>query len=99
MEELIVRIYNLLPGNSGASSATDNENIVLGAYTFNTHRQVLIRENEEKKLSYRENELLRFIYEKRNNIIDRRDILNTLWGNDSFFSTISRNTFPKSIAI
>jgi DNA-binding winged helix-turn-helix (wHTH) protein len=44
---------------------------------------------EEKKLSYRECELLRMLYEGRDKIIDRKDILNQLWGDDSFFN--SRN--------
>ena len=44
---------------------------------------------EDRKLSYRENELLKLLYENRNKIIDRKDILNLLWGDDSFFN--SRN--------
>ena len=44
---------------------------------------------EEKKLSFRESELLKLLYEHRDKIIDRKDILNLLWGNDSFFN--SRN--------
>jgi DNA-binding response OmpR family regulator len=32
---------------------------------------------------------LKFLYENRDTIIDRKDILNLLWGNDSFFN--SRN--------
>ena len=42
-----------------------------------------------RKLSFRESELLKLLYENRERIIDRRDILNLLWGNDSFFN--SRN--------
>ncbi|HNU16008.1 MAG TPA: winged helix-turn-helix domain-containing protein, partial [Chitinophagaceae bacterium] len=42
-----------------------------------------------RKLSFRESELLKLLYENRDKIIDRRDILNLLWGNDSFFN--SRN--------
>ena len=34
-------------------------------------------------------ELLKVLYENRDKIIDRKDILNLLWGNDSFFN--SRN--------
>jgi DNA-binding response OmpR family regulator len=48
-----------------------------------------VRGKEERKLSFRETELLRLLYENRDKIIERRDILNLLWGNDSFFN--SRN--------
>ena len=53
------------------------------------NRQLLCNGKEDRKLSYRENELLRLLYENRDKIIDRKDILNLLWGNDSFFN--SRN--------
>jgi DNA-binding response OmpR family regulator len=45
--------------------------------------------NEERKLSFRETELLKILYQNRDKVIDRKDILNLLWGNDSFFN--SRN--------
>jgi DNA-binding response OmpR family regulator len=44
---------------------------------------------EQRKLSFRENELLKYLYTHRDKVIDRKDILQLLWGNDSFFN--SRN--------
>jgi DNA-binding response OmpR family regulator len=88
MEELIVRIHNTCrnKGNDPVSSA---EAVTIGKFQFQLKKQVLTAGGEERKLSYRENELLKFLYENRDAIIDRRDILNLLWGNDSFFN--SRN--------
>ncbi len=90
MEELIVRMQNLLQlaGNHTAAVA-DHDNITIGRYKFNLPRQTLVGGAEDRKLSYRESELLRFLFENRDNIIDRRDILMKLWGNDNFFN--SRN--------
>jgi DNA-binding winged helix-turn-helix (wHTH) protein len=48
-------------------------------------RQVLICNKEERKLSYKESELLKVLYQNRDKLIDRRDILNLLWGNDNLF--------------
>ena len=42
---------------------------------------------EDRKLSYRETELLKMLYENRNRIIDRKDILNMIWNNDSYFNS------------
>ena len=61
----------------------------IGKYQFNLNRQILKSSNDEKKLSFRESELLKLLYINRDKIIDRKDILNVLWGNDSFFN--SRN--------
>ena len=90
MEELIVRIENLLKkkSESGAAKSTGSTHTI-GQYQFQTNRQVLTRGKDEKKLSFRESELLRLLCENREQIIDRREILNLLWGNDSFFN--SRN--------
>lgn len=88
MEELIVRIDNVLRKPAAiASSPTDH--ITIGKFRFYANRQILANGSEEKKLSYKESELLKLLYEKRNGIIDRKDILGLLWGHDSFFN--SRN--------
>jgi DNA-binding response OmpR family regulator len=90
MEELIVRIQNLLRmSGSQSAPAPDHDNITIGRFIFNLPRQTLHGGAEERKLSYRESELLRFLYENRDSIIDRRDILMKIWGNDNFFN--SRN--------
>jgi DNA-binding response OmpR family regulator len=89
MEELIVRIENVLkqPGTNKAVSW--GEEITLGGYVFHLNRQTLSHAKEQRKLSYRESELLKVLYQNREQIVERRDILNLLWGSDSFFN--SRN--------
>lgn len=90
MEELIVRIENALRANKNiVSIPLTVETINIGTYQFNLKRQTLCIDENERKLSYRETELLKYLWLQRNNIIDRRDILNVIWGNDSFFN--SRN--------
>lgn len=88
MEELIVRIHNTCR-NKGNDPSSPAETVTIGKFQFQLKKQVLTAGGEERKLSYRENELLKFLYENRDALIDRRDILNLLWGNDSFFN--SRN--------
>lgn len=88
IEELIVRIENLLRIKKPVSNII-TENISIGKYSFQTIKQTLTLNKEEKKLSYRESELLKYLYQNKDKIIDRRDLLNYIWGNDSFFN--SRN--------
>ena len=89
MEELIVRIQNLLKNKQEGSQKISGGTASIGKYNFQLNRQILSNGKEERKLSYRESELLKLLYENRSTIIDRKDILNLLWGNDSFFN--SRN--------
>ena len=91
MEELIVRIENALRyiRNGKPATAAREDEVSLGKFRFHLTRQLLSNGTGERKLSFRESELLKLLYENRDKIIDRKDILNLLWGNDSFFN--SRN--------
>ena len=87
IEELIVRIENVLRHKT--IPAEELEEVQIGGYTFNLKRQTLIHPKEQRKLSYRESELLKLLYENRDKIVERSEILTLLWGSDSFFN--SRN--------
>jgi DNA-binding response OmpR family regulator len=87
MEELIVRIENVLRHKQEVT--IQEEEFTIGQFGFNTKRQTLNHPSEQRKLSYRESELLKILYLNKEQIVERRDILNLLWGSDSFFN--SRN--------
>ena len=89
MEELIVRIQSQLRNKSDDSKKITGDKVGIGKFNFQINRQVLSSGTEDRKLSFRESELLKLLYQNRDKIIDRKDILNLLWGNDSFFN--SRN--------
>lgn len=89
MEELIVRIQHLLKQDREPAAGINGGTAQIGRFRFQVNRQSLDDGSQERKLSYRESELLRILFENREKIIDRREILNLLWGNDSFFN--SRN--------
>lgn len=89
MEELIVRIQNVLRRKTEGPSKPLGDVVTIGKLQFHLNRQTLTNGSEERKLSFRESELLKLLFENREKVIDRKDILNLLWGNDSFFN--SRN--------
>ncbi len=89
MEELIVRIENALRVKKEEAVLIQGDTIQMGKYRFLLNKQVLSNGLEERRLSYRETELLKYLYSRRDHVIDRRDLLNHIWGNDSFFN--SRN--------
>jgi DNA-binding response OmpR family regulator len=89
MEEMIVRIQNTLRNKEAIPASLSGESVEIGQYRFFWRRQVLELNGTERKLSFRENELLKFLYAGKDKVMDRKDILQLLWGNDSFFN--SRN--------
>ncbi len=87
MEELIVRIKNLLRISN--KSTSPKENILIGKYEFLHNRYELKYKDTVKKLSHREAILLQILSENKNNTVQRKEILMRIWGDDSFFN--SRN--------
>lgn len=90
MEELILRIQNLLQLTQNARK--DNQEAKefwLGSFRFHPLRQTLITGDQEFVLSHRESQLLNYLYEQKDDVIDRSLLLKKVWGDDSIFN--SRN--------
>ncbi|MDP5093631.1 MAG: response regulator transcription factor [Polaribacter sp.] len=90
MEELIVRIKSLL---NRIEFQTNLEAIEIGKYQFNFTKQTLSINEKTFQLTSREAELLFYLSEKKNELLDRTFILNKLWGNDDFFNARSMDVF------
>jgi DNA-binding response OmpR family regulator len=91
MDELIVRIKALLNRKPVALPAEDSYPI--GRYFFDYPRQKLTLDGRDTTLSYRESELLKRLYQHRNQVLERTVILRELWGEDSFFNGRSLDVF------
>ncbi|HNR07089.1 MAG TPA: response regulator transcription factor [Saprospiraceae bacterium] len=90
MEELIVRIKNLLAlSNQSRNLEVSPEALSLGRYLFYAGRQELHLGDSVKRLSHRETELLSMLIRQKQEAVLRKTILDKIWGNDSFFN--SRN--------
>ena len=91
MEELIVRINNLLNRNKFQKSSGV---LKVGLYTFDFPKQILQFKNENKvQLTHREAHLLFHLIKNKNEVLDRSLILKKLWGNDDFFNARSMDVF------
>ncbi len=88
MEELIVRINNLLHLTQKTNSTT-KEIAAIGKFNFNSSRYELVFQGVVRRLSNREVLLLQVLIENKNATISRKEILMKVWGDDSFFN--SRN--------
>lgn len=89
MEELIVRVNNLLQLTKPTSKPQKLDIVVLGKYEFNALRYELKFGEQVRKLSHREASLLQILSEHQNATVSRKDVLMHVWGDDSFFN--SRN--------
>jgi DNA-binding response OmpR family regulator len=90
MEELIIRIQSLL---NRIELKTSTDSIQIGTYTFNYTKQTLEYFKISENLTHREAQLLFYLFENKNEVLDRTFILNKLWGNDDFFNARSMDVF------
>jgi DNA-binding response OmpR family regulator len=89
MEELIVRIHNLLSRNTSKRKAT-----LIGEFSFDLSKQFLQYKNEEKvTVTHREAHLLHHLLQNKNQVLDRSKVLKELWGDDDFFNARSMDVF------
>lgn len=96
-DELVLRLNNILrrsQKNSNQKTAITSEEIInIGNYKFNTKRLELIFDDKVQRLTEKEGELISFLYQHKNQLLKREEILNSVWKNDDFFSGRSMDVF------
>jgi DNA-binding response OmpR family regulator len=65
----------------------------VGAYHFDFSNQKLVLDGEEQILTEREAQLLRLLCENKGKLLSRRQVLNTLWNTNDYFTRRSMDVF------
>ena len=97
MEELILRVENLLRISAKAAVRRLPESIRIGQTELNTVSMLLSTPAEKIQLSHRENEILKLLFSGNGGHIARRDILLEVWGDDSFFNSRNLDVYIRKI--
>lgn len=99
MEELMVRIENQLKLMNRESSPAQAlpEEVVLKQYRFFPGRYELHTPEGAIKLSNREAQILSMLCANANNTTDRRDLLHSVWGDDSFFNSRNLDVYIRKL--
>jgi DNA-binding response OmpR family regulator len=93
-DELILRLNNILKRSTQVvNSAPKIKVIKIGNYVFDTHRLELKLSNRVQRVTEKESELIQFLFNHKNQLIKREEILNAVWENDDFFSGRSMDVF------
>jgi DNA-binding response OmpR family regulator len=91
IEELVARINaRLLPL---ASTPSQPATVAIGQYEFDYSHQRLHREGHTQTLTNREAEVLQHLYRQRNQVLGRAEVLQALWGDDTFFNGRSLDVY------
>lgn len=92
MDELIVRIRELLSRSVGGPLGPPAI-YQIGRYSFDYHKQCLKDDQQTQQLSHRESEILMRLCSHEGRVLERKQVLLDLWGDDSFFNARSMDVF------
>ena len=91
-DELILRIQNILKRKTKVESQKLTT-YSFGKFQFEPENLLLKTEKSERTLTEKEAQLLNFLYQHRERIIKREEVLNFLWEESDFFSGRSLDVF------
>jgi hypothetical protein len=94
IEELIIRIKELVKRNKISNPLNT---YLIGKYTFNYVRMEITLQDQKISLTHRENEIIKRLYLKANEIVSRTEILIELWGDDGYYNGRSLDVFITKI--
>lgn len=91
---LIYKIKAILKRHAETDSEEFPESIAIGKYTFDyKKRDLQFPDQESLKLSPKEAELLKFLIQKKNQVLDRNYALDKIWGEQGYFTARSMDVY------
>lgn len=97
MEELMVRINNQLHILANHQLNTKDDFRQLGKYRLYISRYELESPEMTHKLSAREMEVMDYLSQSVNSVVNRRDLLLKIWGDDSFFNSRTLDVYIRKL--
>ncbi|NLI72710.1 MAG: response regulator transcription factor [Bacteroidales bacterium] len=92
MEELLYRIESILRRVRGKKTKPVTR-YQIGGFLFDSQKQTLKFEDETRKLTTKESELLNLLAANANNILERNYALKTIWVDDNYFNARSMDVY------
>ncbi len=99
MEELQVRIVNLMKLSKGRTSKNgNNSSIKIGnTFTFHPLKHQLVTGQNVKTLSHKESQILQLLCDNINTTLERKEILLKVWSDDSYFNSRNLDVYIRKL--
>jgi two-component system, OmpR family, response regulator len=92
MEELIARVGAILR-RVEVETNDDEDNISIGSISYEPELRILHLKDGDKRLTTKENQLLKLLVKNQNEILDRQATLRAVWGDDNYFNGRSMDVY------
>lgn len=96
-EELLWKIRALLRRTHSTPAENNAAVISIGKYQFDHHNLLLAIDGSKRRITEKESEILKFLYENRNTVVKREQMLKALWGENDYFLGRSLDVFITKI--
>lgn len=93
MEELLARINAVLRRLKEEHEKQAETKFKIGKYHFDTDKRILVINNEEQKLTSKENQLLRLLIINEGKVLERTYALKAIWEDDNYFNARSMDVY------
>lgn len=93
VDELVLRLHNILKRIEQKRSLDGNNSIEIGSYVFDNERLTLNNKNHVQQLTEKEATLIEYLYLNHNQLLKRDEILMSVWKKDDYFSGRSMDVF------
>ncbi|MCC9065840.1 response regulator transcription factor [Flavobacterium piscisymbiosum] len=93
VDELILRLNNILKRIEQKRSLNGDNIIEIGSYVFDNERLTLNNKNHVQQLTEMEASLIEYLYLNHNQLLKRDQILMSVWKKDDYFSGRSMDVF------
>ncbi|MGN7812028.1 response regulator transcription factor [Flavobacterium sp. 22076] len=93
VDELVLRLQNILKRIEQKRSLEGNNTIEIGSYIFDNERLTLNIKNHVQQLTEKEASLIEYLYLNHNQLLKRDQILMSVWKKDDYFSGRSMDVF------
>jgi len=95
-EVLIFKLKAILKRQSGVQTK-ESDFYQIGSYQFDFKLRTIERDGSKQKLSPKEAELLKMLYDNQNELLPREAALKKIWGDDGYFTARSMDVYLTKI--
>jgi DNA-binding response OmpR family regulator len=93
MEELIYRIEAILRRSDKRKSDVPVDSYTIGKFSFDVTKQILTYNEQSRKLTTKESELLELLCRHQNEVLERNFALKSIWIDDNYFNARSMDVY------
>jgi len=93
MQELLFRIEAILKRTKHGNAQAEHANYTIGNFLFDTNKRILIKGDDEIKLTTKESDLLKLLCINANGVLERNFALKSIWIDDNYFNARSMDVY------